>query len=64
MSKINQYDANFLAGVEIGVRCAEKGMNLQAALDFAQKTIKMYPQRKYRADKETETGRAIADANS
>ena len=57
--KINQYDANFLAGVEIGVRCHEKGMNLQAALDFAQRTIRLYPQREYKGDKEMETGKAI-----
>ena len=41
--KINQNDANFLAGVEVGVRCHEKGMNLQAALEYAQKVVTTYP---------------------
>lgn len=30
-------EANFLAGIEVGVRCHEKGMNLQAALEFGKK---------------------------
>ena len=59
MRKINQYDANFMAGVEVGVRCHEKGMNLQMSLEYAAKIIKDYPQRDYKPDGDTETGKAI-----
>lgn len=36
---LNQDDANFLAGIEVGVRCHENGMNLQAALAYGGKVI-------------------------
>lgn len=37
MDMLNNRWADWLAGVEFGVRCSEKGMNLQAALDEARK---------------------------
>lgn len=48
-----------MAGVEVGVRCHEKGMNLQAALEYALGLMKQYPQRVELRPDDTETGRAI-----
>lgn len=36
-------EANFLAGVEVGVRCHEHGMNLQAALEFGKTSSEKLP---------------------
>lgn len=48
---VNQLDANFLAGIEVGVHCAEKGMNLQAALAFGKETVRLYPVRQFKQEK-------------